>query len=167
LFIGSGKRNLPLRNLPLAPPRLRVRPAIVSRGKRAHTPPQRRGSVEDHERGRFRIDGGRRFSVNPEDRPATRRQPATRPRRAGGENARSCREEREIVMKLPKTRLGRIALVGWLVVVVAFLFVTDGQRPLTQFVELCVILPIYFVVIGVAAKLMRPKGDGPPPSRTG
>jgi hypothetical protein len=149
--------------MPTARPRLRVRPAIVSRDKRGHTPPQRRGSVEDPDRGRFRIDGGRRFSADPEDRPAPRRQSATRPRRADGESARPCREDREIVMNLPKTRLGRIALVGWLVVVVAFLFATDGQPLLTQLVELCVVLCLYLGLIGVAAKLTQSKGDGPSP----
>ncbi len=62
-------------------------------------------------------------------------------------------------MTLPKTRLGRIALAGWVVLVVAFLFATDGQPLLTQLVELAVMLPVYFVLIGVAAKLMRSRGD--------
>jgi hypothetical protein len=79
------------------------------------------------------------------------------------DDARPRREERGIVMNLPKTRLGRVALAGWLVVVVAFLFATDGQPPLMQLVELCVLLPVYFGLIGVAAKLMTSKGDRLPP----
>ncbi|MGD0641834.1 MAG: hypothetical protein ABSC22_13890 [Roseiarcus sp.] len=60
-------------------------------------------------------------------------------------------------MSLPKTTLGRIGLLGLLVVVLAFEFLASGKPLLFHLVGLLVLVTVYLGLLGAAVKLTKAK----------